>query len=150
MARDSFRRELAVVAPPSETWAVVTDVPRLVTWISVLEKAEVIEPLARYRALLADRIGMFSLRADLDIEITEHVEPTRLRARAEGEDRRMGSRIAVEADMGLHPNGDGTRLLVEGTYEVSGRVATMGSSTIRRKADKIMNEFFSQLARDIG
>lgn len=150
MARESFRRELVVEAPPSETWAVVTDVPRLVTWISVLEDAEVIEPLARYRALLADRIGMFSLRADLDIEITEHVEPTRLRARAEGEDRRMGSRIAVEADMGLHPNGDGTRLLVEGTYEVSGRVATMGSSTIRRKADKIMNEFFSQLARDIG
>lgn len=150
MARESFRRELAVEAPPSETWAVVTDVPRLVTWISVLEEAEVIEPLARYRALLSDRLGMFSLRADLHIEVTEHVEPTRLRARAEGEDRQMGSRITVEVDMGLHPDGDGTRLVVEGAYEVSGRVATMGSSTIRRKADKIMDEFFAQLAQDVG
>jgi carbon monoxide dehydrogenase subunit G len=150
MARESFRRELAVDAPPSETWTVVTDVPRLVAWISVLEEAEVIEPMARYRALLRDRLGMFSLRAELDIEVTEHVEPTRLRARAAGEDRQMGSRIAVEVEMGLHPDRDGTRLLVEGTYEVAGRVATMGSSTIRRKADKIMDEFFGQLARDAG
>lgn len=148
MARESFRREIAVETPPSETWKVVTDVPRLVSWISVLEEAEVIEPLARYRALLQDRLGMFSLRADLDIEVTEHAEPTRLRARAEGEDRQMGSRIAVDVDLELHPDGTGTRLLAEGTYEVSGRVATMGSSTIRRKADKIMDEFFTQLARD--
>lgn len=150
MARDSFRRELAVATPPADTWAVVTDVPRLVGWISVLEDAEVIEPMARYRALLMDRIGMFSLRANLDIEVTEHAEPTLLRARADGEDRQMGSRIAVEVDMGLEPDGDGTRLLVEGSYEVSGRVATMGSSTIRRKADKIMDEFFTQLEQDVG
>lgn len=150
MARESFERELAVESSPGDTWTVVTDVPRLVSWISVLEDAEVIDPLARYRACLSDRIGMFSLRADLDIEVTEHVEPTHLRARAEGEDRQMGSRIAVEVDMELQPAGEGTRLLVQGTYEVSGRVATMGSSTIRRKADKIMDEFFSQLAEEVG
>lgn len=148
--RESFRRELAAAAPPADTWKVVTDVPRLVAWISVLEEAEVIEPMARYRAVLMDRIGMFSLRAALDIEVTEHVEPTRLRARAEGEDRQMGSRIAVEVDMGLQPDGDGTHLVVEGTYDLSGRVATMGTTTIRRKADKIMDEFFTQLEQDAG
>lgn len=150
MARETFRRELSLSSPPRDTWTVVTDVPRLVTWISVLEEADVIEPMARYRALLKDHIGMFSLRADLDIEVTEHVEPTLLRAVAEGEDRQMGSRIVVDVGMGLHPEGAGTRLLVEGSYEVSGRVAAMGSSTIRRKANKIMDEFFTQLAEDVG
>lgn len=150
MAREEFTRELAVGASPSEAWQVMTDIPRLVRWISVLEDAEELEHLSRYRALLMDRLGMFSLRADLDIEVTDHAEPSWLRARAAGEDRQMGSRIAVELELNLRDVDGGTVLTVDGVYDVTGRVATLGSSTIRRKADKLIEEFFANLSAELA
>lgn len=150
MARETFRREFAVAASPTTTWATVTDTDRLVGWISVLEDAQTLASLDRYTAVLADKIGMFSLRADLAITVTDHEPAKRLHATAEGEDRQMGSRIAVEVSMRLDPDGDGTALLVEGAYEVTGRVATLGKSTIHRKADKVLAEFFDHLAQELG
>lgn len=150
MARETFQRELTLAAPPEVLWKTITDVPRLVRWISALEEAAEIEPLRRYSAVLMDRVGMFSLRADLDIRVVEHEEPRRMRVTAAGEDRQVGSRIAVEADLALTPREGGTALTVSGTYEVTGRVATLGGSTIRRKADKMMEEFFGNLRRELA
>ena len=150
MAREDFQRELTLAAPPEELWSTITDVPKLVGWISSVEDAKEIEPLQRYSAVLMDRMGMFSLRADLDIRVVDYDEPTHVQATAEGEDRQMGSRITVEVDLRMSSQGDGTTLAVAGTYEVTGRVATLGGSTIRRKADKILEEFFGNLERELG
>jgi carbon monoxide dehydrogenase subunit G len=37
-----------------------------------------------------------------------------------------------------------------GAYEVTGRVASMGSGTINKKADKIMGEFFAAAESALG
>lgn len=150
MAREEFEHGLVVAAPPSSTWKTITDVPKLVRWVGVLEDAEVVEPLATYRAVLMDRLGLFSLRAELDIQVAEYDEPTWLRARAEGEDRQMGSRIAVEVELRLAESGDGTSLTIRGVYDVTGRIATLGSSTIRRKADEILEDFFGNLSQELA
>lgn len=150
MPREQFEQELKLAATPETTWATVTDVPRLVQWISILEDAEVIEPLSRYRAVLADRLGMFQLRADLDIQVVDHAEASFLRATAEGEDRQVGSRLAVAVEMRLEPDDRGTRLWIDGSYEVTGRIATLGSSTIRRKADTVIRDFVSSLERELS
>lgn len=150
MAREEFERVLAVGASPAEAWEVMTDIPRLVQWLSILEDAEELEHLSRYRAQLMDRLGMFALRADLDIEVTDHEEPRWLKARADGEDRQMGSRIVVELELTLQEAEKGATLEVSGVYDVTGRVATLGSSTIRRKADKIMEEFFTHLSAELS
>src|SRR5690606_8752115 len=101
------------------------------------------EPLAAYDAVLQDRVGPFRLRADLAITVTEATEPTRLAIAAAGEDRQVRSRIAVDASLALSPadSGGGTRLHLEGSYEVTGRVATLGASTINSKARKLVDEF---------
>ena len=147
MAHEDFSRSFAVPASALSTWATMTDVEQLISWISVLEDASTVEPLDRYRAVLQDRLGMFALRADLEILVTEHTEPTFIVATAEGEDRQVGSRIRVDVRLELDERQDGgeTHLTVSGRYEVTGRVATLGSSTIRRKADKILEEFFTNL-----
>lgn len=145
-----FTRRLNVAADPDRAWKTITDVPRLVDWISVLESARVESELERYGAVLADRIGMFSLRADLDIRVLEVAVGERIRVRAEGEDRQVGSRIVVEAALALEPGEADTTVALDGRYEVTGRVATMGSSTIRRKAAKILDEFFASLQRELA
>jgi carbon monoxide dehydrogenase subunit G len=151
MPSQSFERELRVTADPASCWKVLTDVALLTSWVSIVHDTEEIAPLERYKAVLQDRVGPFSLRADLAIAV-EVPEPERLvTVRAEGEDRQVGSRIAVDASLSLEPGPDGgTHVVVKGRYQVTGRAASMGSGVIKKKADKLLQEFFAAAAGELG
>jgi carbon monoxide dehydrogenase subunit G len=129
---------------------VLIDVPRVSEWVSVVGDVAEHEALARYTAVLEDRLGPFKLRADLDVVVTDIVEPQRITIKADGEDRQVGSRITVDATLGLDAIEGGTEVVINGTYEVTGRVATMGASTIRQKASKILDEFISAAQQDLA
>jgi carbon monoxide dehydrogenase subunit G len=145
-----FEREIAVAADTAMCWRVLTDLPTLVSWMSIVDDAKEIDPLKHYTALLADRVGPFTLRADLDIVLTDMTEGQQVRVTASGEDRQVSSRIGVDAYLRLAANDSGCTVSVDGTYEVSGKVATMGAGTIRKKADKVMNEFFAGAESALG
>jgi uncharacterized protein len=149
--RSEFRRELTVLASPEETWKTLTDVPLLVSWVSIVEDASEIEPLGRYTAVLMDRLGPFKLRADLDIVVTDLVPGRTITFNASGEDRQVGSRLVIEATMTIEPqDAEGSVARFNGVYEVTGRVASMGSGTINKKADKVMAEFFAAAESALG
>ncbi len=150
MPAASFSRELQLAKPAQLCWATLIDVPTLVSWISVLDEAREIEPLRRYDAVLTDKVGPFRLRADLDITVSDIQPGSRARLRACGEDRQVGSRITVEAEARLVDGRAGASLVVRGSYEVVGRVATLGAGTIRKKADKLMDEFFRNVKLALG
>ena len=150
MPTASFTRDLEVAASPDDCWKTLTDVPTLVRWVSVLDDAREHQHLAEYSAVLADRLGPFKLRAELDIKVTDVQELRSITVSARGEDRQVSSRISVDAVLRLEPTEEGTHVEVEGTYEVAGRVATMGAGTIRKKADKILNEFFGNAQSELG
>jgi len=147
----TFTRDQSVAADAGTCWAVLTDVPRLVEWVSIVDEAREISPLEKYTAVLMDRLGPFKLRADLDIVVSEVEVGRRIRVRANGEDRQVSSRIGIDAVLSLAPNeGGGTQLHVDGSYEVIGRVATLGAGMIRQKAAKILDEFFGRAATELG
>jgi carbon monoxide dehydrogenase subunit G len=145
-----FEREVEVPGDPAATWAAFTDVPRVVSWISIVENAREVEPLSRYTAVLQDKIGMFALRADLDITVADVIEGRQLRARADGSDRQVGARIVIDGLIELAPAGVGTRVRISGSYDVTGRAATLGASSIRRKGDKVIEEFFRNLSQELA
>lgn len=146
----TFERRFEVAVPPGQVWQTVTDVERLVSWISVLHSAREIEPLSTYTATLEDRLGPFRLRADLDVTVTDSTPPEQITVRAEGEDRQVGSRISVLGTVTLRPAGAGTAVTVVGEYEVTGRAASLGASTIRKKANVILEEFCVQATAELG
>lgn len=150
MPRSQFHREIAVSATPDEAWTALTDVPRLVGWVSVVEDAREIEPLARYTAVLMDRLGPFKLRADLDIALDDVQVGRSLAVKAAGEDRQVGSRLTIDATLAVTPGAAGTTITVDGVYEVTGKVASMGPGTINKKAEKIMDEFFAAAGAALG
>lgn len=150
MATFPFDRDVEVTGSPEAAWDAFTDVPRVVSWISVVEDAQEVEPLSRYTAVLKDRIGMFALRADLDITLSDVVPGHRLRAHADGQDRQVGARIVIDGLIELDPSGAGTRVRVSGSYDVTGRAATLGASSIKRKGDKVVDEFFANLSRELA
>lgn len=140
--RQEFARRIEVPAARERAWAAVIDVQGVAGWISIVGGVEEVAPLERYRALLQDRLGPFRLRADLDIEVLEVEEGRWLRARASGEDRQVGSRIAVDATLTLDDAATGTTIDVQGAYEVTGRVASLGAGSIRKKGETVLDDFF--------
>jgi carbon monoxide dehydrogenase subunit G len=148
MAAFEFDRTVEVEGGPSVAWAMITDVPRLVGWISVLDDAQEIDPLRKYTAVIQDKVGMFKLRADLAIEVSDVEEGRRIVVEATGQDRQVGSRILIRADVVLDPKPAATAVRVAGSYEITGNAATLGSSTIRRKGEKVLAEFFDHLSTD--
>lgn len=147
MPTEEFRRELRIDLPPEEVWQILMDVERVAGWVGLVSEVRELAPLCRYRATLADRLGPFRLRADLDITVKEIQEGSRVVLGAEGEDRQVRSRIKVDLTLDLREGDPGSSdLRMKGRYEVTGRVATLGSSMIRHKAQQILDQFCSRAA----
>lgn len=150
MPSSRFDGTVEVHAGQSDSWAAVTDIAKVTTWIGIISDVVEVRPLDYYEAVLSDRVGPFKLRADVRVTVTDVVEGERLRIRIEGEDRAVASRISAQALVVVKPGEAGTEVRLEGEYEVAGKVAAMGSSTIRKKADRIISDFFNGMAAELG
>lgn len=151
MAADSVVRTLTVTTDPTRSWDVLTDVDRLAGWVTVVHGVEEISRLEKYTAVLQDRVGPFKMRADLDIT-ADVLEPgRRIHIRGSGRDRALDTRIAVSATMTLSDAPDGgTSIEIGLEYQVTGKAAGMGAGVIRKKADGIIEDFFSSASRELG
>jgi len=150
MPSADFERALTVGRSPADCWGVLTDVKKVAEWVTVVGEVDEIDHLQAYRAVLADQFGPFKLKADLDITVTDLDEGSSIAFRAKGEDRQVSTSIVVDGTMALQPADTGTTIHVKGRWNVIGTVATMGSGTIRKKADTIMEEFFSAAEAELN
>lgn len=143
-----FAKTIQLDAGPDAVWAAVNDVRRVASWLSIVREVRDVEPPRRYAALLEDRLGPFAMRADLDLTVER--DGQRMRVTAAGEDRQVASRIAATIELAVEPEDAGTSLAVTGRYEVTGRVATLGAGAIRKKGDRILQEFFDSASSELG
>jgi len=149
--RQEFQESVRLAGDGQAVWETVSDIPTVLSWISIVGEAEELEPGSRYRALLQDRLGPFKMRADLDITVLEREEGRRISARGDGEDRQIGSRLIIEVELVLAGEDAGVTVVdVHGSYEVTGRPAALGAGSIRKKAAKILAEFFGSAERALA
>jgi uncharacterized protein len=141
-----FARSLEVNRPAEDCWGVLTDVSQVAGWVSVVGEVRELEYLSQYEVVLHDEFGPFKLNADLNVEVTDVDEGRSIRFLANGADRQVSTNISVNARLTLVPAATGTSIEVEGRWTVLGTVATMGAGTIRKKADTIVEEFFTSAA----
>jgi carbon monoxide dehydrogenase subunit G len=151
MATETLERQLTTTLAAPEVWARLTDMTAVAGWLPILHEVVELAPLAHYRAVLQDKVGPFALKADLDIDVVEAQEPSdvtagRIAVKAAGEDRQVRSRITIDAAIDVAPSGDGSHVTVRGSYEITGKVATLGAGTIRSKARKLVDEFCTSAA----
>jgi carbon monoxide dehydrogenase subunit G len=147
--KQEFSETLTVEAPLEAVWATVSDIPTVLSWISIVESVEDVAT-GRYRVVLADKLGPFKLRADIAVDVVERVEREKIRAHGDGEDRQIGSRLIVDVELDVKPATEGTTVDVRGSYEVTGRPAALGAGSIRKKASTILSEFFAAAQRDVA
>ena len=143
-----FAKTIRLDAGADAVWDAVNDVRRVASWVSIVREVRDVDPPRRYAALLEDRLGPFAMRADLDITVDR--DDRKMRVTASGEDRQVASRISATIELAVEPDGTGTSLAVTGRYEVTGKVATLGAGAIRKKGDKILQEFFDSAAKELG
>ena len=150
MHQEFHGQMLQLPAGVDPVWAVVSDIPTVLSWISIVESVEE-SAAGGYRVVLADKLGPFKLRADVDVEVADRVEGKLIRARGDGEDRQIGSRLIIEVALALEAQEQGTHVDVSGSYEVTGRPASLWrAGSIRKKAAAILNEFFASAERSVG
>lgn len=139
-----------MAASPDQAWSTILDFPRVASWLSVVRDLKEIEPLRRYATVLEDRVGPFAMRADLAIEVAADTAAKRLRVSGSGEDRQVASRISASLDIAVVPRDGASEIVVTGKYEITGRIATLGAGAIRKKGDKVLEDFFGNLTKELG
>lgn len=150
MPSGQLSRKMEVAGSPSDCWSVLTDVRRVAGWVAIAHDVTEIEHLNSYRVVLQDKFGPFKLHADMDVEVTDVDTGKKIHFRGSGTDRSVGTTISVDAAMELTPTSGGTSIQVEGSYQVVGTVASMGTSTIKKKADTIVEEFFAAAEKELS
>ena len=151
MATEKFNRTVTVNADRDRTWAVITDVDELASWVGIVHDVEVLSFLESYKAVLEDKVGPFKLRADLAIDVVVPEDRRRVKVTASGRDRAVDSKIAINASLELSDvDSGGTSIAVEGSYQVTGRAASMGGGIIRKKAEGVLNDFFSNAEKNLA
>ena len=155
--RETIEREFVVEAPRDDVWPRLLEVRTVASWLPILHSVAPQPPVgtglagSSFQAAFEDRVGPFALRADLRIEVVGVRELEEVSIRARGEDRQVRSRISIDAVARLSPDGpDRTRVRLTGTFEITGRVATLGAGVIRSKANKIIDTFCTNAATGLA
>ena len=143
-------RTVRVAASPEQAWAVLLDFRRVASWLKVVSDLRELEPMRKYTTVLEDRVGPFAMRADLAIDVNANPGAKTLRVSGSGEDRQIASRISAGLDIAVVPQDRGSDVVVKGRYEITGRIATLGAGAIRKKGDKVLEDFFGNLTRELG
>lgn len=145
-----FSKSATIAARPADVWAALHDFQRVASWLSIVGQVREVDPMAKYSAVLEDRVGPFALRADLTVTVNADEDTRRLRVAASGEDRQVASRIGATLDVAVAEAPEGTALSATGRFEITGRIATLGAPAIRKKGDKVLDEFFTNASRDLA
>lgn len=143
-------RELPLAVTPAALWALLWDVPRIVACVPGCVEAKEIEAHRRYAARMKQKVGLISLSAALDVEVTEAEPPRRLALTARGRDPVIGAEIAMRVALDIEARGETSVLRIDAEGRVLGKLGALGHGTIQRKAEESVDEFAARLREAAG
>lgn len=94
-----------------------------------------------YTALMVEKVGPFRVEFPMRIEIIQSEEMSYVKAQASGSDNRVGSRIKVELEVRLREDGERTLFSFVASVDILGKLAALGHSIVKRRADQVIAEF---------
>ena len=155
--REQVDREFVVQAARVDVWPRLLDVKAVASWLPIMHSVTEVSAGgsgiegSSFQAAFEDKVGPFSLRADLRIDVAAVRDGEAVSIRARGEDRQIRSRIMIDAAARLSNGGPGqTRVHLSGAYEITGRVATLGAGVIRSKANKLIDAFCANATQGLA
>jgi carbon monoxide dehydrogenase subunit G len=132
---------------PEAVWALLWDLPRVAMCLPGCERVEAVDD-STFKARMVQRVGPFSVAMDLDLKVEEMLEGKRVLLSGTGKDR-MGNRLKLsKLSMELDGSGEKTNVAYGIDFTLYGRLATLGSSVIKRKAEDLRVEFTKRLIQE--
>ncbi len=144
--------EKALVVPgrPEEVWEVLWDVSLGAGCIRGASDVVTIEDRRAYSAVMTQKIGPFTVRFPLSIQVLEAVPPTLLTIVASGRDTRIASGMKTTMRLRLEPAGDNeTALAIDTDVTLQGKLASLGQGLINGKADEELEHFRTCLSLEL-
>ena len=130
-----------VQADSPTVWALFWDLPRIAGLLPGCEGVDAIDE-THYRAHIVQRVGPFKVTMDLDLEVLESEVEKRVVLTGGGHDR-LGNRLSLSRlALELAPaDGGGTDVSYSMDFNLYGRMATLGGSVVKRKAEEMRVAF---------
>jgi carbon monoxide dehydrogenase subunit G len=144
-----FQREIEIGNSKERVWQFLWDVDRFIACVPVCREAQTVEAGKRYTATMTEKVGPFRVEFPMRIDVIESQELSYIKAQATGNDSKIGSRMKVDLEIRLTGNGDKTALALIVSVDILGKLATLGHSIIKRRADQVMDEFAQALKRKL-
>jgi len=144
-----FEKQIAVAAPREKVWQFIWDVDRFIACVPGCKEAKTLEDAKIYTATMVEKVGPFRVEFPMRIEIEQSEPLSHIKARASGSDTKIGSLMKIELEVNLKEEGGGTLLSFVATVDILGKMATLGHSMIKRKADQVMAEFVQKIKKNL-
>jgi carbon monoxide dehydrogenase subunit G len=148
--------KLPLNAPIDEVWKLLRDTPHLTGLLPGVENIAPLneEGVEAYAASVSEKIGPFKITMNIEVRVTETIEPIQLKAAIKGADSIGLNRITGSMQVALSPTSSGTQVHFEASIEILGNLATLGAVPIRRRTTQTFAEFAqniqAQFAKDMG
>ncbi|MGH9785963.1 MAG: CoxG family protein [Terriglobia bacterium] len=152
----SLNQTMTLAASQEEAWSLLRDTKRRAGLIPGVEGIESeygessgtngMVPQEKHVANVVERVGPFRLNLKLAVTIVKAVEPFLIEAELNGADAKSQNRLSGTLRAMLvqdHPTE--TRLSVDASVEVMGKLAALGASPIRRRAKELFDQFTERL-----
>ena len=143
-----LNNEFRVGVPPSQAWAILTDVERIAPCMpgAQLEEIEGDE----YRGVVKVKVGPITAQYKGKATFIEQDEAAgRAVLRAEGRDTRGQGNANATITATLTPEGDGTRVVVATDLTITGKVAQFGRGVLADVSAKLLGQFVDCLESNV-
>lgn len=144
-----FEREIEIRNSKERVWQFLWDVDRFIACVPGCREAATVEAGKRYTAVMSEKVGPFRVEFPMRIDVLESRELSYIKAQATGNDSKIGSRMKVDLEVRLAGNGEKTTMSLITAVDILGKLATLGHSIIKRRADQVMDEFAQAVKRKL-
>jgi uncharacterized protein len=145
-----FEKEIDIQTSKEKVWQFIWDVDRFVACVPGCKDAKTVELGKSYTATITEKVGPFRVEFPMKIEVLEKKDLSYIKAEASGADNKIGSRMKVGLEVQLQEESEQkTRLSLVASVDVLGKLAALGHSIIKRKADQVMDEFAQAVKRTV-
>ncbi len=136
-------------APAAKAWELFWDLPRLSKCVPGCERIEAVND-REFKARVTQKVGPFQASLNLDLSIQEIDEEKRVILIGTGMDR-LGNRLQLHhLTIELEPVSEGeSQLSYTVDFTLYGKLASLGSSIIKRKAEEVRIEFTRRLTAEL-
>ena len=143
-----LKGDVTIRAPRKKVWDFLTDPNQIGQCAPGVEKIEEVEPMKRYRGVVAVGLGGVKAKFNGEVDILELEEPDRAKLKAHG--TATGSVADAISEMTLSDGPDGSTLVHwTADVNVSGQLASLAARLMMPVSQKLAAQFYEEVRRRI-